>query len=213
MKTQTLDKLGVSSRFFKPSKEEDNYTNHAPSPQSEAPSIQLVLTEEYIQSHTEKLSQLKAIIESGDWIIKTCCIMSNGSISHDLSIEIRRFRQVLKACDIFLEKDEIKEIGQCTKSFVVIPSDPTEDGIVFEDFIYTLRRVMPEGQENEYNISPRKQPSTSVGDFTDSDEFSDEEPPKKEDDKKRKVSDDHHPKDKEGHKNPEENEIPLADKI
>lgn len=56
IRTQTLDKLGVSSTFFKPRLEEDNFTNHAPYPASEAPSIQLVLTEEYINSHSEKIS-------------------------------------------------------------------------------------------------------------------------------------------------------------
>lgn len=66
-------------------------------------------------------------------------------MQHDLSLEIRRFRNVLKACDIHLEKDEIKEIANSTKSFVVIPSDPVEDGLVFEDFINTLKWVLNSG--------------------------------------------------------------------
>lgn len=66
-------------------------------------------------------------------------------MQHDLSIEIWRFRLVLKSCDIHFEKEDIKEIANCTKSYVLIPSDPSEDGLVFEDFVNTLRRVLPEG--------------------------------------------------------------------
>lgn len=38
-KMSTLDKLGVSSTFFKSATDEENFTNHAPSPPSEVPSL------------------------------------------------------------------------------------------------------------------------------------------------------------------------------
>ena len=51
------------------------------------------------------------MVESGDWIIKVSCILSSGQIIHDQALEIKWFWQVLKACDIDLQKGEIKELA------------------------------------------------------------------------------------------------------
>jgi hypothetical protein len=78
MKSQTLTKLGVTSTFFKPANEEDNLSNHAPVPPEEQPALNIILTEEYIENNPMKVSHLRAIVDSADWIIKTSCIMNSG---------------------------------------------------------------------------------------------------------------------------------------
>jgi len=50
-----LEKFGVSSTMFKSPTDEENFTNHAPSVVSEAPSAYIVRTEEWINNHSHKL--------------------------------------------------------------------------------------------------------------------------------------------------------------
>jgi len=129
LKSTIVSKLGVSSTFFKPADQEDNFTNHAPREASSVHTIYDLNTQD---------PRLKQIVESGSWILKVSCLLSCGQIIHDQAIEIRRFRNILKACDIFMSKQELKELAQAAKCHVVMPTEAAEDGIIVEDLLGVL---------------------------------------------------------------------------
>ena len=79
---------------------------------------------------------------------------------------------MLKACDIYLEKSEIKELAQQSKTYVQMPTEAAEDGVIVEDLIHILWKVLNFNQdENQTSFLDEINDKWSCGSFTDSEEL------------------------------------------
>lgn len=172
LNSDTLGAFGVPSTFYKPEKDEESLTNHAPPEPTEVPSEVIQRVEAFLVQNPELYALVDDILESRSWIIKAASILSTGEVKKDGALEARRFKRVLAAANINVSLKLVVALSDAAKARVEVPTedDKMVSGVLYWELIQALKRVAPSPYEDEQEAQ-----ALSVGAYTDSDEFSEPE--------------------------------------
>jgi hypothetical protein len=147
----TLGDFGVTSTFFKPAKEEENLSNHAPPEPSEVPSEVVQRVEEFLVQNPDLYALVDDILENRSWIIKAASILSTGEVKKDGALEAKRFKKVLSGVNIQVSLPLIVALADAAKAKVEVPTETDEmvPGVLYWELIQALKRVAPSPYEDE----------------------------------------------------------------